>query len=118
MAFSYSSSKVLPLKSRSKSERARPTNPMAYKTLRKVQIRSGKSHHSNNIGYLPKGSVVVINQGRSGRVVFEEENGGFQNVGWVTLYTQDKHQFLKKYNPKRKDDGLVVSSVGDIKVER
>jgi len=119
IAFSFSSSKVLPLNSRSKSERARPTNPMAYKTLRKVKIRAGKSGHSNHVGYLPKGSVVVINQikGRSGRVVFEDGNRGFKKAGWVTLYTQDKQQLLKKYNLKCKDYGLVVSSVEDAKVE-
>jgi len=95
------------------SERARPTNPVVYKTLRKVKLRSGKSGHAKDIGYLPKGSVVVINQikGRSGRVVFQQEDGGFKRAGWVTLYTQDKHQLLKKFYPKMKQQAVTVSSI-------
>jgi len=87
------------------SARARPTNPVVYKTLRKVKLRSGKSGHAKDVGYLPKGAVVVINQikGRSGRVVFQQEDGGFKKAGWVTLYTQDKKQLLKKFYPKMQD---------------
>jgi len=92
---------------------------MIYKALRKVKIRSGRSHHWNYIGYLPKGSVVVINQikGRIGRVAFEKGNGAFKKAGWVTLYTKVKQQLLKKYNPNRKDYELVISSVGHANVE-
>jgi len=95
------------------SARARPTNPVVYKTLRKVKLRSGKSGHAKDIGYLPKGSVVVINQikGRSGRVVFQQEDGGFKKAGWVTLYTQDKQQLLKKFYPKMEDQAVKVSSI-------
>ena len=86
---------------------------MIYKTLRKVKLRSGKSGHAKDIGYLPKGSVVVINQikGRSGRVAFQKENGEFIKAGWVTLYTQDKQQLLKKFNPKTKTEGSAVSTI-------
>jgi len=107
------SPKALPLNMRVNSARARPTNPVVYKTLRKVKLRSGKSGHAKDIGYLPKGSVVVINQikGRSGRVVFQQEDGGFKKAGWVTLYTQDKQQLLKKFYPKVEDQAVTVSSI-------
>jgi len=102
IAIQSSSPKVLPLISRSKSESARPSNPKAYKTLRRVKMRSGKSGYSRDIGYLPKGSVVVINQikGRSGRVVIKQKDGLFKRAGWVTLYTKEKKELLKIYNPK------------------
>jgi len=90
----YSSTKV-------KSTRASPDNPTRYKTFYKVKIRSGKSVRSADLGYLPKGSVVVINQvkGRSGRVVLLQDDGEFVKVGWVTLYTDDR-QLLRKYGNK------------------
>jgi len=97
-----SSPEVLPLISKSKSESARPSNPKAYKTLRRVRMRSGKSGYSKDIGYLPKGAVVVINQikGRSGRVVIKQKDGFFKRAGWVTLCTKEKKELLKIYNPK------------------
>merc|ERR1712060_267721 len=93
-AIKSSSPKVLPLISRSKSKSARPSNPKAYKALRRVKMRSGKSGFSRDIGYLPKGSVVVINQikGRSGRVVIKQKDGLFKRAGWVTLYTKEKKE--------------------------
>jgi len=111
--------KLLPYTPRNSSGRAGPTNPTIYKTLRKVKMRSGKSGHAKPIGYLPKGSVVVINQikGRSGRVVFQDENGGFTKAGWVTLYTQDKQQLLRKYNPKTNLSGFTVSSLAGVTTE-
>jgi len=82
---------------RAKSTRASPDNPTRYKTFHNVKIRSGKSVRSADIGYLPKGSVVVINQvkGRSGRVVVQRDDGEFVKIGWVTLYTSDR-QLLRK----------------------
>jgi len=92
----------LPSRTRAKSRRARPDNPIRYKTYHKVRIRSGKSVRSNDICYLPKGSIVVINQikGRSGRVVLQEGNGEFIKLGWVTLYTKDR-QLLRKCDHKK-----------------
>jgi len=88
---------------RRKSTRARPDNPVEYKTLRNAKIRSGKSVRTDGVGYLQKGSVVVINQikGRSGRVVHPGRNGEFIKVGWVTLYTHDGQQLLEKVTCKR-----------------
>jgi len=102
IAIKSSSPKVLPLFSRSKSNIARPSNPKAYKALRRVKMRSGKSGCSKDIGYLPKGSVVVINQikGRSGRVVIKQKDGLFKRAGWVTLYTKEMKELLTIYNPK------------------
>jgi len=87
-----------------KSLRARPDNPIKYKTLRNAKIRSGKSVRTDVIGYLSKGSVVVINQikGRSGRIVVPKPGGVFTKVGWVTLYTHDRQQLLEKLDYKRK----------------
>merc|ERR550534_2752751 len=72
-------------------------------TLRNAKIRSGKSVRTDGVGYLQKGSVVVINQikGRSGRVVHPQRNGEFIKVGWVTLYTHDGQQLLEKVTCKR-----------------
>jgi len=88
---------------RGKTTRAGPNNPIIYKVLRKVKIRSGKSVHSDFVGHLSKGSVVVINQmkGRSGRVVLQQHDGEFIKVGWVTMYTYDRQQLLEKYNAKK-----------------
>jgi len=114
-----SSGKVLPVNSRWKDRKARPTNPMVYRTLRKVKLRSGKSSLAKNIGYLPKGSVVVINQtkGRSGRVVFQGEDGKFKKAGWVTLHTENKQPLLKKYTPRSKYRGFGGSSSAKAVVE-
>jgi len=92
--------KEFPIITSDRSSRARPCNPIAYIALRKVKIRSGKSIHSDHICNIRKGTVVVINQikGRSGRVVLQLENGDFEKVGWVTLYTHDKQQLLQKHN--------------------
>jgi len=92
--------KEFPIIMSDRSSRARPCNPIAYIALRKVKIRSGKSIHSDHICNIRKGTVVVINQikGRSGRVVLQLENGDFEKVGWVTLYTHDKQQLLQKHN--------------------
>jgi hypothetical protein len=118
-AVKSSSPKVLPFDLRVKSARARPSNPVVYKTLRKVKLRSGKSGHGKDIGYLPKGSVVVINQikGRSGRVVVQQEAGGFKKAGWVTLYTQDKQQLLKKFNQKAKNEGVALPCIETAAIE-
>jgi hypothetical protein len=88
---------LLPITS-GKSNRASPGNPISYVTLQTVQIRSGKPIHSNLVCILPRGTVLVINQikGRSGRVVVQLENGEFEKVGWVTLYTYDQQQLLQK----------------------
>jgi len=92
--------------SRSKCEkisRASPGNPISYVALRKVKVRSGKSIHSDLVCKLPKGSVLVINQskGRSGRVVLELENGKYEKLGWVTLYTHDNKQLFQKFRKQQ-----------------
>merc|ERR1719175_247706 len=81
-----------------KSERARPGNPITYKTLRRVKVRSGKSGETIDVCTLPKGTIVTINQikGRSGRVVLPQYDGQYKKLGWVTLYTKDGLQLLKK----------------------
>merc|ERR1719320_194449 len=97
-----SSINVMSSKTSKKSTRASPENPIMYKTFQKVKIRSGKSFLSANIGYLNKGSVVLINQvkGRSGRVVIQQDDGEIVKVGWVSLYTKDR-QLLRQYNRRR-----------------
>jgi len=97
-------------KSNRKSDRARPSRPLVYKTLRKAKLRSGKCGLAKTLCYLPRGSIVVINQikGRSGRVVVQNQHGRYKTAGWVTLYTKDNQQLLKKYNPPTKDHRLMV----------
>jgi len=62
---------------------------------------------------------VVINQikGRSGRVVVKQEAGGYKKAGWVTLYTQEKQQLLKKYNPKTKNEAIALSCIDTETIE-
>jgi len=104
------SAEVISFTMRKKSLRARPDNPIKYKTLRNAKIRSGKSVRTDIIGYLSKGSVVVINQikGRSGRIVVEQPDGYYTKVGWVTLYTHDRQQLLEKLDYKRKEGGKII----------
>lgn len=94
---------VLSFSVRKKTTRARPDNPIEYRTLRNAKIRAGKSVRTESVGEILKGSVVVINQikGRSGRVVHPQRNGEFIKVGWVTLYTHDGYQLLEKVTYKR-----------------
>jgi len=82
------------------SDRARPGNPVTYKTLRIVKVRSGKYEATADVCTLPKGSIVTINQikGRSGRVVLPQDGGHYVKLGWVTLYTKNGLQLLKKTN--------------------
>jgi len=89
---------VLSFSLKKKSLRARPDNPVEYKTLCKTWIRSGKAVRTDNVRCLSKGSVVVINQikGRSGRVVVPQPDGKFLKIGWVTLYTHDRQQRLER----------------------
>jgi len=103
-AVNHTSSTNLPANSVSWSSRASPANPLVYRTLSKVRLRSGKSLRSKDIGYLPAKALVLINQikGRSGRVVFREEDGSFVNKGWVILFSEDKRHLLKRYNRRRK----------------
>jgi len=104
------------LRVRGKSSRPRPNNPILYKALRKVWIRSGKSVDTNRVSCLQKGSVVTINRinGRSGRVVVQQQNGEYTKIGWVTLYTHDKLQLLEKFNltiaPKVRNRSLTLQT--------
>jgi len=104
------STEVISFTMRKKSLRARPDNPIKYKTLRYAKIRSGKSVRTDIIGHLSKGSVVVINQikGRSGRIVVEQPDGFYTKVGWVTLYTHDRQQLLEKLDYKRKEERKII----------
>jgi len=87
-----------------KVERASPGNPLVYKTLGKVKIRSGKSGGAADVCSLPKGSIVTINQthGRWGRVVLPQKDGQYIKLGWVTLYTQNGQQLLKTIHQKNR----------------
>jgi len=100
------------------SGRARPSHPVFYKTSRKVKLRSGRGSLTKNLGYLPRDSIVVINQikGRSGRVAFRDKFGRYRTAGWVTLYAK-KNQFLRRYNPHTKDRELALSSFANVMVE-
>jgi len=107
-----SSQAVISFRKRKRSPRASPDNPTEYKTLRKAEIRAGRSAHTDIIGHLSKGSVVLINQikGRSGRIVAPQPDGCYTKVGWVTLYTLNRQQILEKVGYKRKaeDSRMII----------
>jgi len=92
---------VLSFKVRGKCSRTGPSNPIFFKALGKVRIRSGKLGDTNSVSFLPKGSVVTFNRinGRSGMVVVHQQNGEHTKRGWVTLYTRDKLPLLEKFSP-------------------
>jgi len=106
-------------KSRWNSGRATPSHPVFYKTLRKAILRSGTGGLAKNLGYLPRDSIVAINQikGRSGRVAFKDNFGSYRTAGWVTLYAKKNEQLLRRYKPGTNDREFVLSSFSDVMVE-
>jgi len=92
-----------------KNIRVGTNDPILYKALRKVNVRSGKPGDKNSVSWLPKGSVATINRinGRSGRVAVQQQNVEYTKTGWVTLHTQDKLPLLEKFSP------AIAPSVGN-----
>jgi len=88
------------------SRRAAPTNPVKYKALCSVDIRSAKSGKGHVVGELKEGQIVVLNQikGRNGRIVERKKNGVYKKVGWVPLRTGDGVRLLENLEANIKDE--------------
>lgn len=74
----------------------RPKSPMEYKVLRTVLMRVGRSLQSSKLQRVRAGSVVLVNtvRGRRARLVKRLSNGETQNVGWVSLRTEQGDPLL------------------------
>jgi len=68
--------------------RPTPRNPIPYRVLSKVTIRTGKSLHGDIVGELYKNKIVTINKikGRRARIIKKCANGP-ETVGWVSSHT-------------------------------
>jgi len=69
--------------------RPTPRNPIEYRVLSKVTIRSGKSLHGDIVGELYKSKIVTINKikGRRARIIKIGSDNGPKTVGWVSSHT-------------------------------
>jgi len=67
--------------------RPSPKNPRPFISLRGLKILSGKSLKSNEIDWLPKYSVVTVNQmkGCRARLIREKTDGSVKVIGWVSF---------------------------------
>jgi len=90
-----------------------PSHPVVYKTLQKPNYERQKV-------VLRKFSVICpgVLSFWCGIVVFRDQFGGNRTAGWVTLYSEDNEQLLRKYNPPTKDCGFALSSIADVMVEQ
>lgn len=73
-----------------------PTNPVEYIVINQVAFRVGKSLKSKVLGYLAKGTVVIVNEleKQNGRVVERNEDGRYKIVGWVATHSITHLQLL------------------------
>jgi len=80
--------------------RPRPTHPWKYKALRTLVINSGRSEGGLVVGKVEEGVTLEVNQvkGRRGRMIRYKDNGGTENVGWVSLRSRDGTQLMKQLN--------------------
>jgi len=85
---------------RNDESRKRPTprNPIEYRVLSKVTIRSGKSLHGEIVGELYKNKIVTINKikGRRARIIRNGSATDPITVGWVSSHTVDGLPLLEQ----------------------
>jgi len=85
---------------RNDESRKRPTprNPIEYRVLSKVTIRSGKSLHGDIVGELYKNKIVTINKikGRRARIIRYGNTTKPITVGWVSSHTIDGLPLLEQ----------------------
>lgn len=85
---------------RNDESRKRPTpkNPIEYRVLSKVTIRSGKSLHGDIVGELYKNKIVTINKikGRRARIIRNGSAADPITVGWVSSHTVDGLPLLEQ----------------------
>jgi len=77
--------------------RPTPRNPIEYRVLSKVTLRSGKSLHGEIVGELYKNKIVTINKikGRRARIIKSSANGTVA-VGWVSSHTVEGIPLLEQ----------------------
>jgi len=85
---------------RNDESRKRPTprNPIEYRVLSKVTIRSGKSLHGDIVGELYKNKIVTINKikGRRARIIKYANASDPITVGWVSSHTVEGLPLLEQ----------------------
>jgi len=78
--------------------RPTPKNPIEYRVLSKVTIRSGKSLHGKIVGELFKNRIVTINKikGRRARIIRKTGTMDPLTVGWVSSHTDEGIPLLEQ----------------------
>jgi len=78
--------------------RPTPRNPIEYRVLSKVTIRSGKSLHGKIVGELFKNRIVTINKikGRRARIIRNGSDLKPVTVGWVSSHTDQGIPLLEQ----------------------
>jgi len=78
--------------------RPTPKNPIKYRVLSKVTVRSGKSLHGDIVGELFKNTFVTINKikGRRARIIRERGTMDPLTVGWVSSHTDEGIPLLEQ----------------------
>jgi len=81
-----------------KLQRPTPRNPIKYRVLSKVTIRSGKSLHGDVVGELYKDKIITINKikGRRARIIRNRVNRDPLTVGWVSSHTDQGIPLLEQ----------------------
>lgn len=78
--------------------RPTPKNPIEYRVLSKVTVRSGKSLHGDIVGELFKNTIVTINKikGRRARIIRKRGTMDPLTVGWVSSHTDEGIPLLEQ----------------------
>jgi len=78
--------------------RPTPKNPIEYRVLSKVTIRSGKSLHGKIVGELFKNKIITINKikGRRARIIRKRGSMDPLTVGWVSSHTDEGIPLLEQ----------------------
>jgi len=80
--------------------RPSPKRHIQYKSLTELIIREGKALSGNEVGILPKGETVTVNQvkGRRARLVKPNEDGKLVTWGWVSVHSDSGDTLLTQVN--------------------
>jgi len=93
-----------------KKRRPRPSPkcPIIFKALHRLKIRNGKAFSKNELGWVDKDDLVIVNQvkGRRARLMFVEDDQIYIR-GWVSLHTSNGKQLLEQTDTAVKDFKLL-----------
>jgi len=80
--------------------RPSPKRPILYQSLAELIIREGKAFSGNEVGVLPKGETVTVNQvkGRRARLVKQNQDGELVTWGWVSVHNSNGLTLLTQLN--------------------